>query len=151
MIDFIVSRPELFWFFLGLFLLLLELVIPGFVIFFFGAGAWMTSLLCLLFNPGFELQILIFLITSVISLIAFRRLIQKKILYGKSDNSDLVEDEFTGREARALTNIKPGKKGKVEFKGTVWSAESDSEIFEGDIVMIERKENFNLIVTPKSK
>ncbi len=151
MIDFIVSRPELFWFFLGLLLLLLELIIPGFVIFFFGIGAWMTSLLCLLFNPGFELQILIFLITSVISLIAFRRLIQKKILYGKSDNSDLVEDEFTGREARALTDIKPGKKGKVEFKGTVWSAESDSEIFEGDIVMIERKENFNLIVTPKNK
>ena len=151
MIDFFVSRPELFWFFLGLILLLLELVVPGFVIFFFGAGAWMASLACLLFSPSLEIQILVFLVTSILSLIALRRLIQKKIIYGKTDNSVLVEDEFTGREAKAISAIKPGKKGKVEFKGTVWSAESDTEIPEGELVIIEKKENFNLKVTPKNK
>jgi len=151
MFEFILSKPELIWFIIGLVLFLLELVLPGFVIFFFGVGAWFTALVCLIFHPGTDIQILIFAIVSLLSLVALRRMIQKKVFYGKTDNSVLVEDEFTGREARAVTDIQPGKKGKVEFKGTVWSAESDAEIYEGDIVIIERKDNFNLIVKPKNK
>ena len=48
MIENILSRPELMWFILGLILFLLELVIPGFFIFFFGLGAWVTALVCLI-------------------------------------------------------------------------------------------------------
>ncbi|MGQ9620412.1 MAG: NfeD family protein [Bacteroidales bacterium] len=151
MIDFVLSKPELLWFILGLILFLLELVLPGFVIFFFGLGAWVTALACLLFSPGTDIQILIFAVTSVLSLVALRRLIQKKIFYGKTDYGELVEDEFTGKEAKALTDITPGKKGKVEFKGTTWSAESEVTVEEGDIVIIMKKDNFNLIVKPKNK
>lgn len=39
----IFSKPELVWFIIGLVLFLLELVLPGFVIFFFGVGAWVTT------------------------------------------------------------------------------------------------------------
>lgn len=151
MIDFILSTPELLWFLLGLILFLLELVLPGFVIFFFGVGAWATALICLLFNPGVEFQISIFAVTSVLSLIALRRIIQNKFFYGKSDASELIEDEFTGKEAVTLSEIKPGKKGRVEFKGTAWSAESDTEIDEGETVIIVNKDNFNLKVKPKGK
>ncbi|HOK25980.1 MAG TPA: NfeD family protein [Bacteroidales bacterium] len=151
MINFILSTPELLWFLLGLILFLLELILPGFVIFFFGVGAWTTAFVCLLFNPGVDIQILIFALTSVLSLVALRRMIQKKFFYGKNDNSHLIEDEFTGKEAITLSEIKPGKKGKVEFKGTVWTAESDTDIDEGETVIIISKDNFNLKVKPKNK
>lgn len=150
MIDFVFSRPELLWFIIGLILFLLELVLPGFVIFFFGVGAWVTALVCLLFSPVTDVQILIFAVVSVLSLVALRRLIQKKLFYGRNDTSYLVEDEFTGKEGKALTDIKPGSKGKVEFKGTVWSAEADTEVKEGDIVIIAGKNNINLNVKPKN-
>lgn len=149
MIENIFSRPELFWFFIGLGLFLLELVIPGFFIFFFGLGAWVTALVCLIGEPGTNLQIIIFAITSVLTLVALRRIIQKKFFYSKDKLSEEVEDEFTGKEARATTDIGPDKEGKVEFKGTTWKAESKHEIAEGQIVIITEKENFKLFVKPK--
>ena len=145
----IFSRPELLWFLIGLILFLLELVVPGFVIFFFGVGAWITALVCLIGNPGTNLQILIFAVTSVISLILLRRIIQKKFFYSKGNKSEAVEDEFTGKEGVAITDFGNPKKGKVEFKGTRWNAESDSEIKEGQSVIIIKNENLILKVKPK--
>jgi len=145
----IFSRPELIWFIIGLVLFLLELVIPGFVIFFFGVGAWITALLCLIAHPGINIQIVVFAVTSVLSLLALRKMIQKRFFYNKPGLSESVEDEFTGKEALALMDFEPGKNGKVDFKGTTWKAESKSTINEGEIVIIKGKENFKLIVEPK--
>ncbi len=149
MIANIFSRPELFWFILGLVFFLAELVIPGFFIFFFGLGAWVAAVTCLIWEPGINLQIIIFAIVSVLSLLGLRRMIQKKFFYSKDDLSAEVEDEFTGREALALSDIGPDKAGKVEFKGTTWKAESNSKINEGQSVTIVQKENVKLIVEPK--
>jgi membrane protein implicated in regulation of membrane protease activity len=145
----IFSRPELIWFLIGLVLFLLELVVPGFIIFFFGFGAWLTALVCLVADPGTNLQIIIFAVASILSLLVLRRMIQKKFFYSKEDHSGAVEDEFTGKEGIALTDFGPGKKGKVEFKGTTWNAESDSVISQDQEVIIVEKRSFNLIVEPK--
>lgn len=149
MIEFFVSKPELFWFILGLVLLLLELVMPGFVIIFFGIGAWITALLCLVADPGFNLQAIVFALASVLSLIALRKMLQKRFFYTDSKLSESVEDEFTGKEAVAVTSIDAGGTGKVEFKGTTWRAESDAAINEGQRVVIKKIENVKLIVEPK--
>lgn len=149
MIASIFSRPELIWFLIGLLLFLMELVIPGFFIFFFGLGAWVTALVCLIAEPGTNLQIIIFAITSVLSLVALRRIIQKKFFYNEDNISDAVEDEFTGKEGIALTGFGPGRKGKVEFKGTTWDSESKFEISEKQSVVIINKESFKLNVKPK--
>ncbi len=146
----ILSRPEMIWFIIGLVLFLLELVLPGFVIFFFGVGAWITALLCLIANPGINLQVVVFAVTSVLSLLALRKMIQKRFFYSNSDLSDKVEDEFTGKDAVAVIDFEPSKIGKVDFKGTTWQAESESSIRNGQIVVIKRKENFKLIVEPKN-
>lgn len=145
----IFERPELLWFLIGLVLFLLELVVPGFIIFFFGVGAWVTALVCLISNPGANLQIIIFGVTSLLSLLALRRLIQKKFFYSRGNRSEEVEDEFTGKEGVAITDFGKALKGKVEFKGTRWNAESGSEIKEGQTVVVLRKESLVLIVEPK--
>jgi membrane protein implicated in regulation of membrane protease activity len=145
----IFERPELLWFLIGLVLFLLELVVPGFIIFFFGVGAWVTALVCLISNPGANLQIIIFGVTSLLSLLALRRLIQKKFFYSKGNKAEEVEDEFTGKEGIAITDFGKALKGKVEFKGTRWNAESESDIKEGQTVVVKRKESLVLIVEPK--
>jgi membrane protein implicated in regulation of membrane protease activity len=149
MLDNIISKPELLWFAIGLVLLLLELVIPGFFIFFFGLGAWITALVCLLGEPSTNLQIIIFAVTSVIALIGLRRIIQKKFFYSKGKESEDVEDEFTGKEALAVSDFGDEKNGKVEFKGTTWTAESKAEIKAGQRVIIIEKDSFKLLVKPK--
>jgi membrane protein implicated in regulation of membrane protease activity len=149
MIANILSRPELFWFILGLILFLLELVLPGFFIFFFGLGAWITAAVCLIGEPSTNLQMLIFAVTSVLSLVLLRKAIHKKFFDGKGELSEKIEDEFTGNEALALNDFSSDTEGKVEFKGTTWKAESKSEIKEGQRVIIVEKENFKLFVKPK--
>ena len=145
----ILSKPEIFWFVLGLVLFLAELIIPGFFIFFFGLGAWVTAVVCLIGDPGVNLQIVIFAFVSVLSLVTLRRIIQKKFFYSKGNESEEVEDEFTGKEALVISDIGPDIVGKVEFKGTTWKAESKSELKEGQSVIIIEKQNFKLIVKPK--
>jgi len=145
----LLSRPEVLWFILGLILLLLELVIPGFVIFFFGFGAWVASLACLLFDPGVDLQIIIFALSSVLALVALRRTISRKFLEPTDRPSDSVEDEFTGKEGIVVATLGPGRKGKIEFRGTTWTALCDEEVAKGATVKIVRKESINLIVKPK--
>ena len=145
----ILSKPELFWFILGFILFLAELVLPGFFIFFFGLGAWVTALVCLIGNPGVNLQIIIFAFISILSLVTLRKIIQKRFFYNKGNESEEIEDEFTGKEALVLSDIGPNITGKVEFKGTTWKAESNSELKEGQSVIIIEKENFKLIVKPK--
>ena len=146
----IFSKPEIVWFIIGLALFLLELVLPGFVIFFFGVGAWVTALLCLIANPGINLQAIVFGVTSILSLLLLRKMIQKRFFYSKEELSKEVEDEFSGREGIALTELIPGKTGKVEFKGTQWKAESETGIAEGQRVIIKKKDSFKLIVEPKN-
>jgi membrane protein implicated in regulation of membrane protease activity len=149
MIEIVFSKPELFWFLFGLGLFLLELIIPGFFIFFFGLGAWVTALVCLIGEPGINLQIIIFAIISVLSLIGLRRIIQKKFFYSKGNKSEEVEDEFTGKEALSVSDFGGQLTGKVEFKGTTWTAESATEVKEGQRVVIIEKDSFKLIVEPK--
>ncbi|MDX9929002.1 MAG: NfeD family protein [Bacteroidales bacterium] len=144
----ILTRPELIWFIIGLIFLILELMLPGFVIFFFGVGAWITSLVCLVSNPGTNLQIIIFALTSVLALVALRRLLKKKFFDSREGNTVLLDDEFTGRKAIALTSFGKGSRGKVEYKGTSWPASSEHEIAAGETVLIVSKESINLIVEP---
>jgi len=149
MIENIFSRPELIWFLLGLVLFLLELVIPGFFIFFFGLGAWVTALICLIGEPSTNLQIIIFAVVSVLSLVALRKMMQKKFFYHDENLSDRVEDEFTGKDATAIEDFSSENTGKVEFKGTSWKAESSTQVKAGQTVIIKSKEDFKLKVEPK--
>ena len=146
----ILTRPEIVWFIIGLVLFCLELVIPGFVIFFFGLGAWVSALVCLAWSPGTNLQIIIFAVVSLLSLAALRRIMKKKFFYSHGKESDDVEDEFTGKEAIAATDFAKDNTGKVDFKGTRWDAESSTHIKEGQRVIIIKKDSFKLLVEPNN-
>ena len=143
-------RPELLWFILGLAFFLLELVIPGFVIFFFGIGAWLTSLVCLIANPWLDLQIIIFSITSIHTLRLLRKMLTRKFFNEGGPSAEMLADEFIGKNAVALHDFARGSSGKVEFKGTTWTAKSTEDIKAGQTVEIIEKESINLIVKSKN-
>jgi membrane protein implicated in regulation of membrane protease activity len=82
-------------------------------------------------------------------MVILRKMIQKKFFYKREAESDALEDEFTGKEAVALTEISPGMNGRVEFKGTTWNGESEVPIYKGQKVIIIKKDSFKLIIKPK--
>ena len=144
------SEPELIWFIVGLIFLLAEFIIPGFVIFFFGAGAWVVALLALFFNIPLNFQLLIFLLSSVFLLIFLRKRVTQ-IFIGRQkrvESPDDNLDEFKGENATVIEEIVPGKPGKVEFHGSQWKAESDDPIAAGKIVEIISTKSITLKVKP---
>ncbi|MBK3519846.1 NfeD family protein [Carboxylicivirga marina] len=132
------SNVAVIWFIAGVALLLLEFIIPGVFILFFGIGALVTALCVYLFEPSLAVQFLIFSITSVLSLILLRSYLLKK-LYKMPDLVDDPDEEFIGETAYCLSNIQPDSDGKVEFKGTTWTASAGQEIIAGTKVKIIRK------------
>ncbi|MFB0553611.1 MAG: NfeD family protein [Phycisphaerae bacterium] len=141
-------RPEIIWFLIGLVLLIMEFVLPGLIIAFFGVGAWIVALVCLITDIGINTQLIIFIVASVLSLLFLRKWL-KGIFIGHSvSKQDLKEDleEFIGQKAVVKEKITPKAGGKVEFHGTNWLAEADEEIAVETIVEIVGKENITLKV-----
>ncbi len=136
--------PELIWFSLGLFLLLLELAIPLFMALFFGIGAWITSLAVLVgIAPGTNIQLLIFLCSSVLSLILFRSRVS-----GKS-NEVAASENLAGSHGVVVADIEPQSlSGKVELFGTNWQAVSEVTIKKGTAVEVLSRDNITLRVKP---
>lgn len=139
--------PPVIWFIIGAALLLLELAVPGLIIFFFGIGAWVVSLLLVFFDISLTWQILIFIVSSVAGLILLRRGLKNKFFSQVESRPDILDDEFTGYTATAETDLTPGKKGKVSFRGTQWNALSDMPVSKGAQVRIVSKESITLNVT----
>lgn len=143
----ILSDPAVIWFLVGLGLLLLELVLPGLVILFFGAGAWVTALVCALSDISLNWQILIFLVASLLGLVLLRRYLKKRFFSRRTEEFEDQLEEFIGRDAMAMTDFKGGT-GMVEFKGTRWTAKCDQPVSKGQWVTIVGKESLTLIVKP---
>ncbi len=141
-------KPELIWFVIGLILIILEFLIPGLITIFFGIGAWIVSVICLFLDISLNLQLSIFLISSVLLLVSLRKwfktLFTRKPGTGRAE--DEVADEFIGQKAVVTEKITPNRKGRVEFRGSYWTAESNETIPEGASVEILDKDNITLIV-----
>jgi len=65
--------PWLIWFLVGIAVMLAELAVPGFVIFFFGLGCWGAAVAALLAPDSYSIQVFAFLIVSVASLLTLRK------------------------------------------------------------------------------
>lgn len=146
------ASAELLWFLVGLVLLVSELALPGFVIVFFGIGAWITALLTGLgLISSFNAQLLVFLVSSILSLALFRNK-GKRLFEGKVTrvwNPESSMEDVRGQRAVVLQAITPGAPGgRVEFHGTSWNAEADVAITAGQSVEITGQDNLTLRVKP---
>jgi len=141
-------KPELIWFLIGIALLIMEFVMPGLIIAFFGFGACVVAIVCLLTDISLNAQLIIFIGSSVLSLLCLRKWLRGIFLGHTSSRQDLKEDiaEFVGQKVVVKEKIVPNIGGKVELHGTNWQAEADEEIEAGAVVEIIGKENLTLKV-----
>lgn len=144
-------KPELIWFLVGLVLLVLEFIMPGLIIGFFGAGAWIVAIVCLLsayVAASINTQLIIFIIASVLSLLLLRKWLKGMFIGHTKSQQDLTEDmkEFIGERAVVKEKITPKAGGKVELHGTNWEAVAEEELAEGTVVEIITKDNLTLKV-----
>ena len=148
----LLTNPTFLWLIAAVILLVLEFVIPGVLIIFFSFGALIVMLLTwVLPSLTLDLQLIIFLIISVLSLILLRRRL-KKIFHGNKTKSPKQDenDGITGKTVTVTVDITPKSAGRVSLNGTEWTAESAAECKTGERVIITGHESLILTVKKES-
>ena len=142
--------PALLWFLFGISCFVLELLLPGLLLFFFGIGAWCAALGVWLVSMPLSMQILIFLSTSIVTLVLLRARFQK-MFKGTALEVD-VGDDFVpeGAIAEVVEDIVPPAAGKVKYGGTFWQAVAEEPVTRGERVRVLAKNNLSLSVEPLS-
>lgn len=138
------------WILIGFILFLLEFIVPGLILFFFAIGAWIVAILSLFIDLSLNEQLIIFLISSLLSILLLRRW-ATKVIWQRKHSTELLDDEFLGKTAIAESGIAPDNNGRVSFKGTSWEASSEDIIEKGENVIITGNESIVLIVKSTKK
>ncbi|MCB1182058.1 NfeD family protein [bacterium] len=144
--------PELIWFVAGLALILSEFMLPGIILVFFGAGAWLTALTSWLgLTPGWTSQMLTFAVSSVVLLVILRRRFRTRFFgYVGADQDPAANlDDLAGHEVVVRGAIPAGGSGEVEYKGANWKARSADALVDGQTAVIVRTDGITLMVRPQ--
>ncbi|MEN9434104.1 MAG: hypothetical protein RLZZ422_1693 [Pseudomonadota bacterium] len=113
------------WLTLGAILLALEIVVPGAIVMWFGFGAMVTGLVLLLVpSLSVAAQLILFVVLSVISLIAWRKSPWYKEETTPSDTPGL-NDRLNSNIGKIYTLSTPiiNGRGTVEVDGTIWQVQ----------------------------
>ncbi len=136
-------NPTILWLLAGAILCFLELLVPtAFVEFMMGLSAFVVAGVSLLI-PSVSLQVALWMIFSVASIFAFRRLLPHRTVATIAD----------AKEAETLTEILPGQPGRVLYEGNSWRAKCDdqeSTIAAQEKVIVVRREGNTLFVLPEN-
>jgi inner membrane protein len=142
-----ITLPSWTWLILGIVLMVAELLLPtGFFLFFFGVGGVVTGFLALLgLLPSFIAQGLVFIGISLFCVVLLRKPLLAKFHFR---NRTHAVDSLVGETAQALEAIAPQGLGKVELRGSCWSAlNTGSVLIAADVrCRVEKVEGLTLHV-----
>jgi membrane protein implicated in regulation of membrane protease activity len=130
-----------FWIGIGLSLCVLELIFPtAFVELVMGLSAILVACVSLLL-PHFGLQVLLWMVVSLVSVLLVRRYLPRKV-------PKILQESV---EATTLTAIAPGEKGRVLHEGSPWAARCEdigAAIAPKTKVIVVGREGTTLVVIP---
>lgn len=136
--------PALYWLIIGVMLFLLELALPGFVLFFFAVGALLTALVAWLVpTTSIALQLGLFIVTSLAALFTLRGFLQQRFFASvpAKDGEDVDAPlAVPGDRGVVCATIAPPAEGRIRYAGSSWRATADEKIEEGEIIAIVRQE-----------
>ncbi|WP_051261447.1 NfeD family protein [Desulfovibrio inopinatus] len=144
----------LIWFLVGTAFLIAEMMMPGFIVIFFGIGAWTTALFSALFSTGLEVELAIFITSSLLALFGLRRFFLRTFSGVSKPAPDRYIDEIVGKTAQVTKKIGPHHRGEVKFRGSYWQAVADTQLVPGDDAIIlgqSLDDSLTLEVTPASR
>lgn len=132
-----------------------EVLTPGFFLLWFGVGALVAALLALIGITSVAFQVVVFLVVSVVLLIASRTIFERFLPRLSSSVLKTGVDKMIGQVG---TVVEPSHgalhEGAVKVYGSVWTAfpiEGEKPLTEGETVAIERVEGNTIYVRRSSR
>ena len=141
------------WLILGTILLILEIFVPGLILFFFGIGACLTGVLCFIMPLSINTQLVIFLISSLLLLFLLRNYFINlfKGFSKETEDESKNTDNVIGKKVKVIKEINKDNPGLVEMNGVNWNAESEQTLEQGQWCVIVKRENLTLYVKEITK
>jgi membrane protein implicated in regulation of membrane protease activity len=140
--------PILIWFLVGIVFFIIEITMPGFILFFFGLGAWLTALTIFFVDIDLATQLIVFITASVVCLLLLRVWV-RNIFHGKT----LLEEDSVNANPSVATGVVieeicPPSRGRIKHGGSFWQAEADVLIKVNTVVKIVEQKNLLVKVRP---
>ena len=130
------------WIIAGLVLVVLEMMIPGMVIIWFGIAGVVTGILAFFVHNQF-VQFSVFIVLSGL-MVVFSQRIARRITHAEPE---LVgANRWVGVGGRVTAVIKPPEFGRVKLHGEEWRATATCEIPAGGAVRVVAVEGTHLVV-----
>ena len=139
----------LIWIVLGIVLILLEFAIPGLIVIFFGTSAIVVGLAEWIGMPtNHGIPFIVFSVLTIVQILFVRRYF-KSWFKGKSieSKSDTDTEDIVGKQATVLNGFTEGNlRGKIDFRGSNWTAVSEIPLEQGERVIITERNNLTLTI-----
>lgn len=125
------------WAVAGLFLIVAELVVPSFVLVWFGAGALVVALALLLFPVSLTVQILLWALASIAMVLLWFRCFETRARRTRSGQAD----QAVGEVGVLIREVAPFQRGAVRFQrpllgSDLWDCMADEGIRPGERVRV---------------
>lgn len=134
---------SIYWIILFLVLLLIELATVNLVSIWFAIGS-LAAFITSFFTDSILIQLLIFVVISVVSLFITLPIVKKFKSKEKIVPTNL--DRVIGKEVDVVKKIKPNHYGEVEVFGTTWTATSKDTFKVGEKAKVVKMDGVKLIV-----
>jgi membrane protein implicated in regulation of membrane protease activity len=142
------------WIVLGVVLIIAEIFSFGFVLFWFGIGAFVAALAAKL-GLGFGFQFLVFAAVSIVLTVMSRTLFSKYFLHGDEDSVKTGVDSLPGQIGTVTISSKGAlKEAAVKVFGSTWTAfpeEGETPLLEGEKVEVVRVKGSSIYVSKISE
>ena len=149
MTDIIAALSEYGWWILGLLLLVLEVVVPGVYLLFFGVAALVVGMNVLMLGGdwfGWQQQVLAFAVLSGVAVLLGRKWYGPKTERPATDTLNRRTQRLIGREA-VLSDDIVGGRGRIGIEDSWWSVEGP-DLPKGSRVQVIGAEGSTLKVAP---
>jgi membrane protein implicated in regulation of membrane protease activity len=133
---------SIIWLSVLVLMIIIEAATVNLVTLWFAVGA-LFAFLVSLFDAPIWLQIVVFLVISILSLIFLFPLAKKKLKIGKEKTNI---DGIIGKTGVVTKEIVFNQIGQIDISGVVWSAKSEEDIGVGQTVEVLKVEGNKVIV-----
>ncbi|MBM3330613.1 NfeD family protein [candidate division WOR-3 bacterium] len=135
------------WIIAGLILAALEMVVPGFVIIWFGVAGVITGILAIFVYNSY-IQFGVFVVLSSL-MVVFSQRIARRITHAEPE--PVGANRWVGMGGRVIADIRPPELGRVKVRGEEWRATAQCELPTGATVRVVAVDGTHLVVEPEKE
>jgi len=125
--------PQIIWTALMVIFVILEIISLGLTSIWFALGA-LAALVTAFFIDSLLLQIIVFVLASVLSLVFTKPLVKRHLHVGEEKTNI---DGYIGATGIVTKAITTHETGQIKVNGQIWTAYSEEELPEGTTVEVE--------------